>query len=134
MNQNAFDPETEDIDPSDQQALEIQKRIDDNDKAVMKILRAIFKKPESLLTKDDKAFLQARVSYLTKAQREEYKTVLAEDLHQGGERAAQDDSQPRPLEQMNRVELEEKARELGIPNPEEFANKKAVLEAVKAAL
>lgn len=58
----------------------VQKRREETEKEMYKILTEIFKKDISILSIQDKRFLQARQSYLTAAQREQYAEVLAEDL------------------------------------------------------
>ena len=103
--------------------LEIQKRRDDNDNEVIKTINAIAKKSIDTLTFEEKAFLQARESYLTNGQREEYRKVLNEDLT--GEKTLKD---------FTRAELEVKAIEAGIEDPslKVFKTKDQLIEAIEA--
>lgn len=106
----------------DQMQLDIEKRRTENDTEVLKIIHAIFKKGHSL-TQEDKAFLQARVSYLSKAEYNEYETELNEDLLGNGD----------PLNDLSRNGLNAKATELGIEDPEKFPNKDSLIDAIKNA-
>jgi len=87
----------------------LQDRQDEADKELGEALKAIFKKPIQNLTAADKAFLQARRSYLDDTILRKYDKVLSEKL-------------PRPdgteeeevLEEMARKDLEIMGTRLGI--------------------
>lgn len=87
---------------------------------IAKRFRAIFRK--STLTEDDKRFLRARRSYLTKAQLQEYDDVLNEK---------QETIAEIPLIKRSREELNQMAIEAGIDNPEELPNKNEVIKAIE---
>ena len=74
------------------------------------------KRPEAL-TDPEKGFLRARRSYLNKSQVDEYKDVLEAKT---------------VVVEPTRKELDSKAIELGIENPEKLPNKQAVIDAIKA--
>ena len=113
----------DDINPQDKMALEIEKRRQETESDMFKEIKRIFKKSHVGLTKEEKGFLQARVSYLTKAEREEYKAELAEDLTKNTQ----------TLDDLTRKELVAKANELGIESPEKFENKQQLIDAILAA-
>ena len=122
--------------PDDQMRLAIQKRKDENDKTVMAILASILRKNRDSLTIMDKAFLQARSSYMTEAERDAYKDVLEENLN-GVEvphdvEVIKEVKEPEPT----RAELEAQATALGIENPGDrklYPTNKTLKEAVLAA-
>lgn len=130
MNNDQFN---EDIDPEleeDKMKLEIDNRAKGVDRLVRQRLNGILRKNEDQLLLDDKKFLKARASYLTKAQREEYADIINADYSEGAELAPQEPAEPK-LEDLTRPELDEKARVLGVEKPEELPNKKAVIEAIR---
>jgi hypothetical protein len=122
-----------DVDNVAQMELEIQKRRDDNDKEVMKILNVIMKKPVSALTREDKAFMKARQSYMSRSEIETFADVLAEDLSDVHANEPTNTPQVPTLMDLTRKELEAKALSLGIQNTSEFANKTLIIEAIEKA-
>jgi len=54
----------------------IEEHRQDAEKAIYEVINKISRKPLITLDKDDKAFLKARASYLTDAQRKEYANIL----------------------------------------------------------
>ena len=117
-------PDEELIQEDDKMAVEIEKRRIETEKKIYFALKTILRKPIANLTVDDKKFLKARKSYLTKAELQEYDEVLNEKVEGSVE--------PK-LEDLTRTQLEEKALALGIAEPEKLANKAAIVEAIKAA-
>jgi hypothetical protein len=122
--------------PDDQMKLAIQKRRTDNDETVMKILSAILRKNRDSLSIMDKAFLQARSSYMTEAERDAYKDVLEEELEgvkpPEDEKVIKDVKEPEPT----RAELEAQATALGIDKPGDkklYPTNKSLKEAILAA-
>lgn len=69
------------MNPADQQAVaereQIEARRVETEKEIFETLNVILRKPKTRLLDEDISFLQARQSYLTDGQREEYKEVLA---------------------------------------------------------
>lgn len=117
-------PDEELIQEDDKMAVEIEKRRIETEKKIYFALKNILRKPIANLTVDDKKFLKARKSYLTKAELQEYDEVLNERV----------EGSPEPkLEDLTRTQLEEKALALGIAEPEKLANKAAIIEAINAA-
>lgn len=100
---------------------EAQARKDEVTNYIKETFATIFEKGHSL-NYDDKAFLQARQSYLSKAEREEYGLELAEDLNGTG-----------TSEEETRAELEQRAIVAGVPHPEKLKNKKEILQAIEDA-
>lgn len=119
--------------PEETEAEKLQKRIDEADAEIETALKKILKKEQRLLTIDDKRFLQARRSYLTRSQQEDYEAVLKEKL-------PRPDGQPNPeeevlLENMVRRDLEAMATRLGIEGAEDkklFKTNNDLVEAIKA--
>lgn len=119
--------------PEETEAEKLQKRIDEADAEIETALKKILKKEQRLLTIDDKRFLQARRSYLTRSQQEDYEAVLKEKL-------PRPDGQPNPeeevlLENMVRKDLEAMATRLGIEGAEDkklFKTNNDLVEAIKA--
>lgn len=111
----------------EQMKLEINKRRFDTDKAIDDTLKNLFRKAKDSLSVEDKAFIQARRSYLTDAQREEYKSVLDEKLPR-----PDGEGQEEGLIEKTRPELEAMATDLKIDNPEKFKNKQELVDAIEA--
>lgn len=105
---------------SDENSMEvaIERRRVETEKAIFYRLKKILAKSPAQLNDDERKFLKARVSYLTKAEKEEWDEVLNET------------TEPQ-LEELTRKELDAQARELGIDNPEELPNKTEVIEAIR---
>lgn len=114
------------IQDDDKMALEIEKRRTDTEKKIYFALKKILGKSRASLTTEDKLFLKARQSYLTKAEIEEYSDILKEDV------SGQAPTPPK-FEDMTRTELEVEAHKLGIEEPEKLQNKAAIIEAIRAA-
>ena len=110
--------------------LEIAQRERDTDRRIKSRLNKILRKNENQLLFDDKQFLKARASYLTKGQREEYADIINADYSGQASEEPKVPGEPK-LEDLSREELDAKASELGIDKPEELPNKKAVIEAIK---
>lgn len=113
--------------PNDQgeeaMAKQISQRRIDTEKEVRDILEAIIKKNLKSLSVDDKRFLQARRSLLTRGQLDEYSEILEEKL-------PRPDGQDEKEVELTRTELNDKARDLGIEDPDKLPNKDAVKEAI----
>lgn len=105
---------------------EIDKRRVDTEKEMYDILGEITRKNPKTLTVDDKRFLQARRSYLSRGQQDEYKDILNEKL-------PRPDQEEEEEVELTRSELDEKARQLGIEEPEKLPNKAAVTAAIEEA-
>lgn len=130
MNDNQFDDDLDLEEEEDKIKKEISKREKDTDRAIRVRLQKILRKNADQLLLDDKQFLKARASYLTKSEREDYADVINADYSPEGQEAESAPGEPK-LEDLTRPELDEKARELGIDKPEELPNKKAVIEAIQ---
>jgi hypothetical protein len=104
-----------------QMALDIEKRRVDTEAEIYKIINAILRKNHSMLTQEDKGFLQARRDYLTDAQRDDYKKELSENLDPN---AVQSKDEVPSLALLTRRDLEAKAKALGIMDPSTKAYKK----------
>lgn len=126
MNQYEFD-EDELEEEEDKMKLAISRRQKENDRLVMKRLRSITKKSYAELIPEDKAFLRARMSYLTAGQRAEYEEILNDDPDLNQEQ------KPKELSRMTRPELEALALSLDIEDPEAYANSSLLREAIKQA-
>mgnify|MGYP001592247031 CR=1 FL=1 len=111
----------------DKMQLEINKRVKVAEQAIYKRFKQIFQKPTESLSEDDKAFLRARVSYLTRGQRAEYAEVLVlpSEVKPGNVGEV-------PLMEKSRKQLDNMAREAGVKNPEDLASKEKVIEAMQA--
>lgn len=120
----------DELDGRTKEQLEIDKRIQANDKVVKRILADIVRKPLDNLTVEDMAFMRARQSYLSKAQREEYADILNQKEIASVE--AEVASELDPLFELSRNQLNKKARDLGIVNSEEMKSKREVIEAIQA--
>lgn len=123
-------PEEELVQDDDKMTLEIEKRRTETEKKIYFALKAILRKNHDSLTLEDKQFLQARKSYLTKAELQEYADVLAENVFGNAGPAPKVEKK---LEDYTRPELEEMARELGVVEPDKLPNKAAVADAIRAA-
>lgn len=119
--------------PEETEAEKLQKRVDEADAEIEAVLKKIFKKEHHLLTVDDKRFLQARRSYLTRSQQEDYEKELKEKL-------PRPDGQPNPeeevqLENMVRKDLEAMAIRLEIKDAADrkvFPKNEDLVNAIKA--
>ncbi len=127
---NQFDDELDLEQEEDKIKLEIARRQQTTEKQIVTRLRKILRKNEDQLLLDDKKFLKARASYLSKGQREEYADIIAADYSGQASQEPTVPAEPK-LEDLTRPQLDEKARELGIEKPEELPNKGAVIEAIK---
>lgn len=119
----------EDIDPEqevDKIKVEIEKRERDTDRKIRKVLDGILRKNLENILPEEKAFLKARQSYLTKGQREEYAEII------NGNYSGVAPVAPK-LEDQTRATLEKQALELGIKDPDKLPNKNAVIEAIRKA-
>lgn len=127
---NQFDDELDQDVEEDKMKLEIAKREKETHKLIVRRLRKILEKAQTSLTIDDKKFLKARASYLSKSEREEYADVIAADY---SDHPPVDETvalaEPK-LEDLSRTALEARAKELGIGEPEAFPNKKALIEEI----
>lgn len=92
------------MDPIKEKEFEDARRKEVDDKVLAEIDRIT--KYHGAISEEDKAFLRARQSYLSRSQMEEY----AEEL-----KAPEDNS----LVNMTRPQLEQRANELGITTPED---------------
>lgn len=128
-----FDDEMDLEEEQDKMKVEIQTRENDTMRKVAKRLKKILRKNEDQLTLDDKKFLKARASYLSKGQREEYAEIIKADYskQKGDEKPEASEPEEKPLEKRTRDELNAMALELGIGAPEELPNKDAVIEEIK---
>lgn len=115
------------MNPEDQEKERLQARIDAADAELQKELKRIFKKTPAGLNVDDKRFLQARRSYLTQAQQEEYADALNEKLPR-----PDGQTQEETLGEKSRADLELIATDLGIEEPKKIKNKEALVEAIEA--
>lgn len=111
----------------DKMQLEINKRIKVAEQAIYKRFKQIFQKSSDKLSEDDKAYLKARVSYLTKGQREEYSDVLEtkSEVKPGNVGEV-------PLMEKSRKQLDDMARKVGVRDPETLSSKEKVIEAMQA--
>lgn len=91
----------------------MQKRIDEADAEIRKALETIFRKPKTHFTVEDKRFLQARRSYLTQAQLDEYSEVLKEKLPRPDGKKEEE----KEINELTRAELEKMATQEGVENP-----------------
>ena len=107
--------------------LKINKRIKVAEQAIYKRFKQIFQKSSDKLSEDDKAYLRARVSYLTKGQREEYSDVLEtkSEVKPGNVDEV-------PLMEKSRKQLDDMARKVGVRDPETLSSKEKVIEAMQA--
>jgi len=107
--------------------LKINKRIKVAEQAIYKRFKQIFQKSSDKLSEDDKAYLKARVSYLTKGQREEYSDVLEtkSEVKPGNVGEV-------PLMEKSRKQLDDMARKVGVRDPETLSSKEKVIEAMQA--
>lgn len=131
---NQFDDDELDLEEEqDKMKLEIARREKDTMRVVAIRLRKILRKNEDQLTLEDKKFLKARASYLTKGQREEYAHIINADYSGQKSEEAQVPKEPETpkLEKMTRPDLEAMARDLGIGAPEELPNKDALIAEIK---
>lgn len=117
----------------DQEQIVINNRINENDRKIAKILRVIVRKPKQNLTLYDKQFLKSRASYLTDADRRNYKEIIEADW--SGQKAPEDQEikVALTLEDMTRNELNQKARDLRIPEPQVYPDKKSLIEVIRTA-
>lgn len=97
----------------------------------------ITEKPVEELTSEDKAFLQARRSYLSKVQKEEYKSILKEEIKEkksGGNLPEQAEQiiGDRDLDQLSSGELRKVATRLGIP--QQGTNRQELLVAISTKM
>jgi len=114
----------------------ISKRETATEKKIMKRLSSIVRKSPSLLTLDDKKFLKARASYLTKADRVEYADIIEADYSKVTDDEGANitgESEEVLNEKMSRGELEAKALALGLENLEQYPNKKSLIDAINQA-
>ena len=115
------------MNPNDQnleaQGKEIEKRREETEKEMYDVLKVIFKKPHEALTQEDKGFLQARREYLSKTELKEYEDELKEDLT----------GTPVVADEVTRNDLNARAVELGVENPDKLPNKQAVIDAISEA-
>ena len=129
-------PSAEAGSPDDQMKLTIENRRKENDEIVMAVLRGILKKTKDSLTIQDKAFLQARSSYMTQAERDAYNDILNEKLFDVP--LPQDEEVIKEVKEVEptRKELEAQAEVLGIESPSDkklYPTNKALKEAIFAA-
>jgi hypothetical protein len=83
-----------------------EARVKENEDKIAKEFKRIFDKRHQGVTIDEKRFLQARRDYLTRAEQEEYKEELTEDLTGG--------TFTNPLENLTRKELEARLQAVGV--------------------
>lgn len=91
----------------------LEQRREEAEKEIHEALNKIFRKPIRHLSDYDKAFIKARVSYLTKEQKETYAEVLKEEIKDPNKEARE--AEEKELEVLTRKELEEIATKLQIP-------------------
>ena len=111
------------MDETNTQALiekEINKRRQEVTDDIKKTFNHIFHTPKQMLTKEDIGFLQARRAYLTESEQKEYADILSVKLTE------------LTLDDMVRKDLEAKALELGIENPDKLPNRQAIIDAIRA--
>lgn len=118
----------------DRNAKAIEARRKETDKKINKRLHVITRKNLEQLSTEEKAFLKARASYLSKADREVYADIIAADY--SGQKVVNEEVEKEvPLKNLNRTLLEAKAVELGIEDPddeERFPNKQSLIDAIEA--
>lgn len=115
------------IEQQDKMQLEIEKRAEETEAKVVRILSRLVRKPIETLTIEEKRFLKARASYLSKADREAYAEVIDMDLsHEAVNAPAEKD-----LSEYTRKELDAKALALGVVEPELLPNKQAVIDEIR---
>jgi len=130
MNNNQFDEEFDLEEEQDKMKLKIGQRERDANRAIRIRLHKIMRKEEGQLLLEDKKFLKARASYLTKGQREEYAKIIKANYYIPEKGAEPVEPQ---LEDLTRIELDKKALELGIEEPHKLKNIASVVEAIKEA-
>lgn len=130
---NQFEEDQDLEQEEDKIKLEIAKRERDTDRAVRQRLQKILRKNEDQLLLEDKKFLKARASYLSKGQREEYADIINADYSKDKVEEPQAPQEPEApkLEKMNRTDLEKMASDLGIGAPDQFPNKDALIAEIR---
>lgn len=115
------------LEQQDKMALEIEKRAEETEAKVIRILNRLVRKPIETLNLEEKRFLKARASYLSKADREAYAEVINMDLSN----EAIDAPKEKELIEYTRKELDQKALDLGVENPQDLPNKQAVIDEIR---
>lgn len=143
LNQSFIDELTPE-EQEDKMKLEIDERARKTEEDIRKRFSQIFRKGIKSFTQEDKAFLQARRSYLTKGQAEELADVLKEDLTKKVSKSEEkrietqkksdtpEKSEFDKLMEKGRSSLNDLAREAGLEDPESFPNKEKLVEAILA--
>lgn len=135
MNDFNYDDDLEAEQQEDKNAQLIADRLRKTNNDIQKRLRVIVRKGLEELTIDDKKFLKARASLLSRSDREAYADIINSDY--SGTKVAEDNTPVEvPLEKLTRTILEAKASELGIENPDDtdvFPNKQSLIDAINAA-
>lgn len=114
--------------PQDEEQ-ELQNRKDKAEEEIRTNLEKIFRKGDKL-TAQDKAYLKARRTYLSKADAEAYKDVLNEKVA-----PIKDTEDEKKLEEMERKDLEKMAKQIGIEDADDkkaYKTNKALQDAIKA--
>ena len=131
MNDFNYEDDLDGEQSEDKNAIIIAKRQKETEQKIGKRLRAITRKNPNQLSTDDKQFLKARASYLTKADREAFADVINASY------VPEDEVKEEvPLIKLTRPILEAKAAELGIENPDDadiYPNKQSLVDAIEAA-
>jgi len=141
LNQSFIDELTPE-EQEDKMKLEIDERAKATEADIHKRFSQIFRKGIKSFTQDDKAFLQARRSYLTKGQAQELSAVLSEDLSKKNSKSEEkrveaqkngdEKSDFDKLMEKGRSGLNALAREAGLEDPESYPNKEKLVEAILA--
>lgn len=97
--------------PEEREQELLNQRIDEAEAEIHAVLKKIFRKGLHELNVEDKAFLQARRSYLDDAQLSKYDKVLKEKLPRPD---GKDVEEEKEIEALTRKELEAMATNIGI--------------------
>lgn len=137
MNDFDYQNDLDEEQSEDKMVVELRKRTEATETKIQKRLRIITRKSFEQLTIDDKQFLKARASYLSKADRDTYAEIIATEfvvLPDG--KVVEATEKPVDLSKLNRPALEEMAKDLGIEdaeNAELFPNKQTLIDAINKA-
>lgn len=131
MNDYNYDDDLDAEQQEDRNAVAIAKRQKETDQKIQKRLHTITRKNVEQLSADDKAFLKARASYLSRADREVYADIIAADYSGQPVESKEPKLVEKPLKKMNRSELEVKALELGLDNLEQYQTNQELIDAIQ---
>lgn len=131
MSDYNYDDDLDAEQQEDRNAVAIAKRQKETDQKIQKRLHTITRKNVEQLSSDDKAFLQARASYLSRSDREVYADIIAGDYSGQPVEAKEPKIVEKSLKKMNRSELEVKALELGLDNLEQYETNQDLIDAIE---